>query len=386
MKKLFILLLMAVLTLTVVPSVQAVEGVPLDKEHFPDTGFRELLKRYDVEGDGFLAKRELILVKELIIEDDSIVDLAGIEYFTELTTFNAGLCYNIEKLDLSKNTKLTHLNCRGNKIKTLDLSRNTKLAYLDCYGNGMEKLNIRGCTELEKVFCGSNRLSTLDLSTNISLKALNCSFTDIKALDFSSCTALEYLRCSNSSLQYLDLSSNKNIKFLVAEQVTMTHVVLPEGAEFVKHYDVEYENLALEVPGPIIKSDSKMVFVDGNNCFDPTELLGDFDVDRILGCSGATVNPNGIIKFKKLGVTMQYYFKLNEEFYAEFAIFAPYRYGDVTGDGTMNTADAAAVLRHDVKLDILPYDLERKIDVNGDGEVNSFDAALILMYDVHLIP
>lgn len=52
--------------------------------------------------------------------------------------------------------------------------------------------------------------------------------------------------------------------------------------------------------------------------------------------------------------------------------------GDVNGDGSVNSIDAALILKHagglDVSLDYLAA------DVNGDGSVNSIDAALILKY------
>lgn len=53
--------------------------------------------------------------------------------------------------------------------------------------------------------------------------------------------------------------------------------------------------------------------------------------------------------------------------------------GDANGDGTINSIDAALILKYDsganVTLD------EAAADVNGDGAVNSIDAALILKYD-----
>ena len=52
--------------------------------------------------------------------------------------------------------------------------------------------------------------------------------------------------------------------------------------------------------------------------------------------------------------------------------------GDVNGDGIVNIADAALILRYSIGL--LSFDDSQLLaaDVNGDGNVNTVDAALIL--------
>ncbi|MBR6594101.1 MAG: dockerin type I repeat-containing protein [Clostridia bacterium] len=60
--------------------------------------------------------------------------------------------------------------------------------------------------------------------------------------------------------------------------------------------------------------------------------------------------------------------------------------GDVTGDGKVNSLDAAFVLRYDASLigeDRLKLDAA---DVTGDGKINALDAAFILRYDAGLLP
>ena len=59
--------------------------------------------------------------------------------------------------------------------------------------------------------------------------------------------------------------------------------------------------------------------------------------------------------------------------------------GDVNGDGTINSLDAAQTLKHDAQLITLEGDGLAAADVNGDGTVNSLDAAQILKFDAKLI-
>ncbi|MBQ3196203.1 MAG: phosphodiester glycosidase family protein [Clostridia bacterium] len=60
-------------------------------------------------------------------------------------------------------------------------------------------------------------------------------------------------------------------------------------------------------------------------------------------------------------------------------------YGDVNGDGNINSLDAAQVLRYDAQLAELTEAALIVADVNGDGDVNSLDAAQILKFDAQLI-
>ncbi|MBQ3195251.1 MAG: dockerin type I repeat-containing protein [Clostridia bacterium] len=58
--------------------------------------------------------------------------------------------------------------------------------------------------------------------------------------------------------------------------------------------------------------------------------------------------------------------------------------GDVTFDGTVNSLDAAQVLKHDAKLISLEGEGLVCADYNGDGAVDNLDAAGILRYDAGL--
>ena len=53
-------------------------------------------------------------------------------------------------------------------------------------------------------------------------------------------------------------------------------------------------------------------------------------------------------------------------------------YGDVNGDGRVNSTDARLALRAAAKLDALKEEEFKRADVNGDGLVNSTDARSVL--------
>lgn len=138
--------------------------VAIDEENFPDEGFREwLAKNYKCANDGVLTEREIEEMKSLEVSWSLIKSLKGIEYFTHLTSLTIS-CYNLEGLDISKNTELVSLDVEESRLKTIDLSNNTKLQYLCLRDNSLKAIDLTNNTELEEVNLGMNQLTSLDLS------------------------------------------------------------------------------------------------------------------------------------------------------------------------------------------------------------------------------
>ena len=75
---------------------------------------------------------------------------------------------------MSKNAKLSVLNCFGNQLSSLDVSQNPLLTQLWCDDNQLSSLNLSSNTALAKLFCSGNQLSGLDVSKNTSLTQLWC--------------------------------------------------------------------------------------------------------------------------------------------------------------------------------------------------------------------
>ncbi len=60
------------------------------------------------------------------------------------------------------------------------------------------------------------------------------------------------------------------------------------------------------------------------------------------------------------------------------------KYGDVNNDNAVDAADAADILRHIVKLSILPSEARVAADVDMDGRLSAADASKILRYLVKI--
>ena len=151
----------------------------------PDDVFRARLFEtgIDYNGDGKISTSEAERCKSIILDEcEGIRSLEGIEYFTaleELTvqgthTFPETPCGLLERLDLSRNTKLRYLNCSYNRLKSLDVTACTQLEQLDCTQNELTELDLSRSAELEQLHCCGNRLEMLDVSACAPSFYLDC--------------------------------------------------------------------------------------------------------------------------------------------------------------------------------------------------------------------
>lgn len=278
---------------------------------FPDPVFREYLKSYDrgwVEYDsnsreirdaygntiyfgkdnGILDDKEIEGITSIYVYDVS--SLKGIENLTALEYLHCN--GTLTELDLSRNTKLTHLECYGNLLTELDLSHNTNLTELNCWDNKLTKLDLSGHTALKSLRCNENPLTELNLSDCTSLAYVNCSlppppvialpsnvaytgydlgdwrilfpslkkftarnctamqslFCECEALtefDISGCTSLEYLYYKGQKLSKIDLSKNTALKRLDCDRTPITELDLSHNTalELLFCYDSQLKSL-----------------------------------------------------------------------------------------------------------------------------------------------
>ena len=94
---------------------ECLKDITINADSFPDAVFRDYVKsEYDTNKDGVLAVSECQYVREMFISGMGIKDLKGIEHFqglfeldcsdNELTTINLTSNFNLQILDISKNS------------------------------------------------------------------------------------------------------------------------------------------------------------------------------------------------------------------------------------------------------------------------------------------
>lgn len=217
------------------------------KVTFEDNRFKAyILATYDKDNDGEISYEEAEEIRRIVVCTDTIASLAGIECMPNLEYLscngtrdngNDGFIVNgrLEKLDVTKNTRLTCLNCSNNKLtsldvtnnpdldilgaysnnlKSIDLSNNTKLRYLTLDYNQFTSLDIRHIPSLQYISCRHNQISLLDLGVNDKLQTLYCGYNNIQALDLKNCQSLEDLSCYENKIESIDLSHNTKLSFL----------------------------------------------------------------------------------------------------------------------------------------------------------------------------
>ena len=80
---------------------------------------------------------------------------------------------NVSNIDVSRNTKLTHLSASFNLLTKIDISKNHELTWLSCNGNKLNKLDVSNNPELLHLYCGSNELMTIDLHNNVKIGSMS---------------------------------------------------------------------------------------------------------------------------------------------------------------------------------------------------------------------
>lgn len=194
---------------------------PTSAEVIEDYIFREYcIENFDIDKDGAFSKDEIAKIKQIDISKiENIKNLKGIELFTELRRLICVENYSLEPFDITKNTKLTYLQCEtaSQKIKSIDLSKNIALDSV-LMGGYFETIDVTNNKNLVYLYTNNTDIRELDVSNNLELKHLFCSNNSVGSLDVTKNVKLETLVCMNNYIVSIDLSKNINL-----EALTCTH-------------------------------------------------------------------------------------------------------------------------------------------------------------------
>jgi Leucine-rich repeat (LRR) protein len=159
----------------------------------------------------------------LSVQNSNIASLAGIEYFTALTTLNA-YSNQLTELDVSNNTALTSLNVRQSQLTEIDVSNNTALTTLNVQNNQFTEIDVSNNTALTTLNAYSNQLTALDVSKNTALTWLGVYDNQLTTLNVSKNTALIWLDVSSNQLTEIDVSNNTALTRLDVSNNQLTEI------------------------------------------------------------------------------------------------------------------------------------------------------------------
>ena len=195
----------------------------LTAQYFPDVNFRNRLT--DLYPKGYLTESDVSNRKTLYATSMNIKSLTGIEYFTELTSLYLYNNPGLESLNLTKNKKLTTIDCSSCGLISLNVRELISLIYLDCSDNSISNLDLSTNTQLETLKAPNNDFSFINLSYNPKLKTLNCAGCtklltlscrqqSLTSLNVSGCNALKTLECGHNPITSLDVSNLPSLQTL----------------------------------------------------------------------------------------------------------------------------------------------------------------------------
>lgn len=219
-----------------------------------DALYTYLMSVYDRDGDFRISASEAAYVTRIEICTENVSTMEGIEFFYNLEELICRSCREqypgrLTDLDLSRNRKITHLDCHGNQLTTLDVSGLTSLNYLDCSDNRLSQLDISRNYLLKELNIAYNSIGTIDLSHCPLLDALDCSANGIASLDLSHLVGLTGLKCPYNQLGVLDISHNGMLTTLWCQGNMMTYIDVTNNGWLS---DVQTDNVA--IPDSVFKS------------------------------------------------------------------------------------------------------------------------------------
>lgn len=207
----------------------------------------------DVNENGLIELSEALLIKELYLENRSIVSLEGIGYFVNLTSLDFNFnqvsntdlsaLVNLEKLhcstnqitslldlNLSPNVNLNTLDCSFNSLTDLDLSIFTGLTYVECSNNFIQDLNLTNLHSLTELYCVNNQLTALNVSDSEMLNIVDCFNNYIQTLDFSHVTYGSFgFSCDNNQLRSLFVKNGQYNNFNFSGNPTLEYICVDEA-------------------------------------------------------------------------------------------------------------------------------------------------------------
>lgn len=292
-------------------------NIEINEANFPDDNFREFVKTLDGGDDDSFTPEEIAKITEIDCQRRGIRDLTGIEHFTALTKL---ICANndLTKLDVSKNTALTWLNCYYNwDLRPLDVTKNVKLEYLNCSITGLNNLDLSQNSALTTLMCHSCFFTELDVSKNPALGYLECQNNQLTSLDVRNNTELGELQCWRNQLTELDLSKNTKLVELQCQENQLAFLNLEQNTQVTQlqcHQNTR----------PV-------------HCGTPLQQLNGFDVSKVSSIQGGNFDDNKV-NYTEDTLTYQYKVGLSDRS-AEFSMRRVHDIQLVAGQASTCTAE-----------------------------------------------
>lgn len=229
--------------------------------HIADNHFETILIEQGIDSDGIVNQQILKSDAEEVTQLNlnistnfgQIVDLTGIEGFTNITSLSAD-GQKIKNIDLGYNTKLDTIYLNGNQLTTIDVSNNLDLILLEVQANELRTINGLSKSEklkyvnlsfnnfeeirinnesIEVILISHNLLKSIDTNEAVHLKNILIILNQLTTVDFSSNILLETLVISGNKLQNINLENNTSLTHLYSSSNLLTTLDVSNNHELI---------------------------------------------------------------------------------------------------------------------------------------------------------
>lgn len=188
-------------------------------DNFPDPQFRATVEKFMgvVPGGAFTANDAVAKTGTMIGNDVGISNIAGLEFFPNITGLNLARNSIIDSSTISLLTSLQSLNLSGNLLTTIDLSSNAAIRDLKLGTNQLSAIGGLTTTllNLRALNIENNQFSGIDLSNQFLLEDLNIKDNQFSEISLTNNINLISLNASGNTLSALDLSTNLDLRELI---------------------------------------------------------------------------------------------------------------------------------------------------------------------------
>jgi hypothetical protein len=169
----------------------------------------------DTNNDNEIQISEALVVTKLLVFNQNINNLNGIENFSNLQKLNCS-GNNLTTLNFQNNNIITSLLCNSNQITTLILDNLPNLTELNCGYNLMQTVDLSTTGFVQGSFSNNPNLQLVNLKNNVLNMCIVFPFpgSDYTCVMFLGCPALQ-LVCldANENIGYFSDSPQQNVQF-----------------------------------------------------------------------------------------------------------------------------------------------------------------------------
>lgn len=217
----------------------------------PDANFKNALIEVgvDTNNDGEIQIVEAEDTTELIVMNENISSLIGIEYFVNLTYFNferniisefnpefspnlkiiEGEDNLLTSIDFSQNPLLEKISLPNNDLETIIIGNQPELIQLFISKNSLTSVDVSDCPSLNTFTCTENLISSLNVTQNYNLEGFQFNENFIENINLTNNLNLEVLTFDDNPISSLNLNENTGIYYLSGTNTNLTSVTLIEN-------------------------------------------------------------------------------------------------------------------------------------------------------------